>query len=375
MRESSPVYCDLTSFKDTSSSSLSAPAGPTALLKMLPHNMTWMKYPSLSKDSSTNFEEIIFAQQVISRFMHAYIAVFVPTGLLAGMVILGICIQNYRSHVLDKLDVLFFSQTITNLFVIFLSLTIAVRPAYLQVSYLGCGTLSFFFNLGYFSSQFLLLLIILSLFLGRHPPRNALIGKAHQSPEVCVGFVLMCGFCAALMLSALLGIEHYQEETDCQLDPLFAWPEYEIIKFALGFCAPSLAELLFCILAFVKKTPPGRYSSRKNSQPLWAVLAIAASMLSCRLFYNALILARTGLKIKGEAGTVRNELIMNISEVVLFCESCASLVMLLFLHRPYRTTLLNTLKNITRGCRRRRDANQALDIQDNQCADATVQDT
>ncbi|XP_058013191.1 uncharacterized protein LOC131185093 isoform X2 [Ahaetulla prasina] len=333
---------------------------------MLPHNMTWMKYPTLSKDPSTNFQEIMFAQQVISRFMHVYIAVFVPTGLLAGMATLSICIQNYRNHVLDKLDILFLSQTIVNLFVILLSLTIAVRPAYLKLSYFGCGALSFFFNLGYFSSQFLLLLIILNLFLGRHPPQNALIGTAHQRPKACVGFVLVCGFCAALMLSGLLGIEHYQEETDCQLDPLFAWPEYEIIKFALGFCAPSLAELLFSILAFVKKTPAGRYSSRKNSQPLWAVLAIAASMLLCRLFYNALILARTSLKIKGEAGTVRNELIMNISEVVLFSESCASLVLVLFLHHPYRTALLNTLKNLTRGCRRRRDANRALEIQDNQ---------
>ncbi|XP_034297443.1 uncharacterized protein LOC117679540 [Pantherophis guttatus] len=333
---------------------------------MLPHNMTWVKYPTLSKDPSTNFQEIMFAQQVISRFMHVYIAVFVPMGLLAGIVILGICIQNYRNRILDKIDILFFSQTIINLFVILLSLTIAVRPAYLKMSYLGCGTLSFFFNLGYFSSQFLLLLIILSLFLDRHPPQNALIGKAHQRPEACVGFVLMCGFCAALMLSGLLGIEHYQEETDCQLDPLFAWPEYEIIKFALGFCAPSLAKLLLSILAFVKKTPAGQYSSRKTSQPLWAVLAIVVSMLSCRLFYNTLILARTGLKIKGEAGTVRNELIMNVSEVVLFCESCASLVLVLFLHHPYRTTLRNTLKNLTRACRKRRDANWAPEIQDNQ---------
>ncbi|XP_070616310.1 uncharacterized protein [Erythrolamprus reginae] len=333
---------------------------------MLPHNMTWMRYPSLSKDPSTNFEEIIFAQQVISRFMHAYIGVFVPTGLLAGVVILGICIQNYRNHVLGKFDALFCSQTLVNLFIVFVSLTIAVRPAYLQTSYLGCGTLSFFFNLGYFSSQLLLLLLILSLFLARHPPQNPLIGKAHRSPAVCVGFVLMCSFCAALILSALLGIEHYQGETDCQLDPLFAWPEYEIIKFALGFCAPSLAELLLGILAFVKKAPAGRYSSGKNGQPLWAVLAMAASMLSCRLFYNVLILARTVLKIKGEAGTVRNELTMNISEVVLFCEGCGSLVILLFLHRPYRTTLLNTLKNLTRRCTRGRHARQGLDIQDNQ---------
>ncbi|XP_032087083.1 uncharacterized protein LOC116517988 [Thamnophis elegans] len=333
---------------------------------MLPHNMTWMKYPTLSKDSSTDFEQIIFVQQVISRFMHAYIAIFVPTGLLAGLVILGICIQNYRRHVLEKLDILFFSQTVTNLFVILLSLTIAVRPAYLQVSYLACGTLSFFFNLGYFSSQFLLLLIILNFFLRRHPPQNVLIGKAHRSPALCVGFVLMCAFCAALMLSALLGIEHYRDETDCQLDPLFAWPEYEIIKFALGFCAPSLAELLFSILAFAKTTTLGRYSSRTNSErPPWVVLAMVGSMFSCRLFYNVLILTRTGLKIKGEAGSVQNELLMNISEVVLFCESCTALAILLFLHRPYRAALLNALKNLTRRCRRRRDANRTLEIQEN----------
>ncbi|XP_063170682.1 uncharacterized protein LOC134505085 [Candoia aspera] len=327
---------------------------------MVPHNMTWIKYPTLSKDSSTNFEEIIFSQEVISRVMHAYIAFFVPAGLLAGILLLGIGIKNYRSHTLEKLDILFCSQTVSNILLILLSLTVAVRPAYLKLSYISCGTLSFFFNLGYFSSQYLLILMVLSLFLSRHPPQNALVTKACQSPKVCVGFVLMCSSCAALMLSALLGIENYHKETDCQLDPLFAWPEYEMIKFTFGFCAPSLAGLLCFILALVKKTHP----SRKNSHPLSTVLVIMTTTLVCHLFYNIMILFRTSLKVKGDVGTPQNELIMNIAEVVLFSEICLNLVVLLCLHHPYRTTLLNTIKNLSGVCRRRRDSNRSLEIQE-----------
>ncbi|XP_007443130.1 uncharacterized protein LOC103057955 [Python bivittatus] len=333
---------------------------------MLPHNMTWMKYPSLSKDPSTNFEDIIFSQQVISRFMHAYIACFVPAGLLAGIVILGICIKNYRSRTLETLDVLFFPQTISSIFLILLSLTIAVRPAYLKLSYIKCGTLSFFFSLGYFCSQYLLVLMVLNLFLSRHPPQNAFISKVYRNPKVCVGFVLMCSSCLALIPSALLGIENYQAETDCQLDPLFVWPEYEIIKFTFGFCAPSLFELLCLVLAFVKKTRPDSHRSGKNTYPLSAILVMVTTRLVCHLFYNIMILSRTSLKIKGDIGTPQNELVMNIAEVVLFGESCVSLVILLCLHRPYRTTLLNTLKNLTTTCRRRRESNRSLEIQETQ---------
>ncbi|XP_062999292.1 uncharacterized protein LOC134410122 [Elgaria multicarinata webbii] len=331
---------------------------------MVPHNMTWMKYPSQSQNPSSSFEDIIFSQHIISRLMHGYIALFVPAGLLAGIIILGIFIKNYLQHTLDKLDILIFAYTSSNILMIFLSLTITTRPAYLKVSYFECGALSFFFNLSYFSSQYLLLLMVLSLFLKRHPPQNALITKAHQNPMVCVGFVLTCAFCAALIVVALLGLVNYHEETDCQLDPLFAWPEYEIIKFTFGFCIPSLAKLLCFILLLVKKPQPESHPSRQNIHPYLTVLVITITMFVCRLFYNIMILSRTNLKIQGNIGTPQNELTMNIAEVVLFSECCISLVIILWLHKPCRNVLLHIITNLTNVCRRRNASNTTLEIRE-----------
>ncbi|KAH0632020.1 hypothetical protein JD844_020027 [Phrynosoma platyrhinos] len=146
---------------------------------MISHNMTWIKYPSHSQDS--NIEDIIFSQHVTSRLMHGYIALFVPTGLIAGITILGIFIKSYMQHTLKKLDIMIFAHTVSNIFMILLSLTIIPRPAYLRVSYLECGTLSFFFNLSYFNSQYLRVLMMLSFFFNKHPPQNAWISKAHQN--------------------------------------------------------------------------------------------------------------------------------------------------------------------------------------------------
>ncbi|XP_061455546.1 uncharacterized protein LOC133371783 isoform X2 [Rhineura floridana] len=329
---------------------------------MVPHNMTWIKYPSQSQDSSTSFEDIIFSQHVISRFMHCYIALFVPSGLLAGIIILGISIKNYMHHTFEKLDTLFFAHTITNILMIFLSLTITTRPAYLKVSYFECATLSFFFNLTYFSSQYLLILMVLNFFLNRHPPQNALIRKAHENPMVSVAFVLMFAFCGALIVVALLGVENYHEQTDCQLDPLFAWPEYEIIKFTFGFCIPSLAKLLCFILLFVKATHPEIHSSRQNIHPYLTVLVITTTMFVCRLFYNSMILFRTTLKIQRTIGTPQNELIMNTAEILLFSESCISLVIILCLHKPCRRGILNIITKFTEVCRRRHASNRPLEI-------------
>ncbi|XP_042336557.1 uncharacterized protein LOC121937448 isoform X2 [Sceloporus undulatus] len=146
---------------------------------MVSHNMTWIKYPSHSQDS--NIEDIIFSQHVTSRLMHGYIALFVPTGLIAGLIILGIFIKNYLQHALKKLDIMIVAHTVSSILMILLSLTIITRPAYLRVSYLECGTLSFFFNLSYFNSQYLRVLMMLSFFFNKHPPQNAWISKAHQN--------------------------------------------------------------------------------------------------------------------------------------------------------------------------------------------------
>ncbi|XP_043350336.1 uncharacterized protein LOC122456187 isoform X1 [Dermochelys coriacea] len=321
--------------------------------RMISHNMTWIRYPSRSFDPSIGIEDLIVSQNVISRFMHCYIAFFVPTGLTASIFILTIFIKNYLQHsVLEKLDIFLFYFTICNTVMIFFSFTVITRPDYLMVTHLGCGALSFFFNVSYFSSQYLLILMLLAFLLNRFPPRTVLMTKATQSPMLCVGFVLTCAFCISLVMVALLGTDNYHKETDCQLDPLFAWPEYEIIKFSFGFGIPLFFQILCFILFFVKAAQPEAPTLRENIQAYLAVLTITITMFVCRLFYNIMILSRTTLKIHKSIGTPKNELMMNIAEIVLFSENCISLIFILCLHKSCQAGILKILMNLTKVCRK-----------------------
>uniref|UniRef100_A0A8C3TAL8 G-protein coupled receptors family 1 profile domain-containing protein n=1 Tax=Chelydra serpentina TaxID=8475 RepID=A0A8C3TAL8_CHESE len=317
--------------------------------RMISHNMTWIRYPSRSLDPSIGIEDLIVSQNVISRFMHCYIAFFVPIGLIAGIFILTIFIKNYLRHsVLEKLDIFLFYFTISNIVMIFFSFTVITRPDYLMATHLGCGALSFFFNVSYFNSQYLLIFMLLAFLLNRFPPTTVLMTNATQSPMLCVGFVLTCAFCISLVVVALLGTDNYHKETDCQLDPLFAWPEYEIIKFSFGFGIPLFFQILCFILFFVKEAQPEAPTLRENIQAYLAVLTITITMFVCRLFYNIMILSRTTLKIHKSIGTPKNELMMNIAEIVLFSENCISLIFILCLHKPCQAGILKILMNLTK---------------------------
>uniref|UniRef100_A0A8C8SJF7 G-protein coupled receptors family 1 profile domain-containing protein n=1 Tax=Pelusios castaneus TaxID=367368 RepID=A0A8C8SJF7_9SAUR len=319
---------------------------------MISHNMTWIRYPSQTSDPSIIMELIDF-QNIISRFMHCYIAFFVPTGLIAGIFILTIFIKNYLRHrVFEKLDIFLLDFTISNIIMIFFSLTVITRPGYLRTTYFGCGALSFFFNVVYFNSQYLLIVMLLTFLLHRFPPRTVLISKAIQSPMLCVGVVLICALCKSLVAVALLGIDNFHTKTECQLDPLFAWPEYEIFKFSFGFGIPLLFQIIFFILFFVKKAQPEAPTLREIIQAYLAVLTISITMFASRLFYNIMILSRTTLKIYKSFGTPKNELMMNIAEIVLFSESCISLILVLCLHKPCQTGILKIIMNLTKVCRR-----------------------
>ncbi|XP_008116608.2 uncharacterized protein LOC103280211 [Anolis carolinensis] len=322
---------------------------------MVSHNMSWVRYPSQGGDH--NAEDVVHSDTVIAKLMHIYIALFVLTGLLAGIIILGIFIKNCMHHALKKLDAVIFAHTVSNIALILLSFTVTARPDYLRVSYFECGTLSFFFNLSYFSSQYLRVLMVLSIFFSRHPPQNALISKAYRNVTVFIGLVLMCALCATLIVTAMLGAVNNHEVTDCQLDPLFAWPEYEIIKFTLGFCIPSLAKLFFFIRLLVKKTHTEIDHSRQSFTPYLTVFAISITMVICRLFYNVMLLYRALLKLHRSVGTVQTELTTNIAEIMLFSESCLSLLIILFLHKTCRRGLLRIANKIAKVCGRRDGTN------------------
>ncbi|NXP93064.1 OPSD protein, partial [Passerina amoena] len=326
---------------------------------MTSHNMTWISYPSKSQsfNSPEEIEAVITSQNIISRVMHCYIALFVPTGLIAGICILIIFIKNHLQKKRASLDLLLLHFTISNIIMIFFSFTVITRPDYLKATHLACSLLSFFFNFGYFNSQYIFIMTLLTLLLERFPPSTALC-KATQRPILCVGLVLTCTFCLSLTEAVLVGTDNYHLEAPCQLDPLFAWPEYEIVKFIFGFGIPSLLQILCFTVLCAKEAPAEAPSLQQHIRTSPAVYAISATMFICRLFYNVMILFRTALKLHTSIGTTKNELVMNIAEIVLFCESCASLVVILCFHKPCKDEVLKVIQR----CRRKTPANNHLEI-------------
>ncbi|NXI15044.1 OPSD protein, partial [Irena cyanogastra] len=326
---------------------------------MTSHNMTWISYPSKSQPltSPEEIEAIIASQNIISRLMHCYIAFFVPTGLIVGICILIIIIRNHLQNKRASLDLLLLHFTISNIIMIFLSFTVITRPDYLTATHLACSVLSFFFNFGYFNSQYVFILTLVTLLLERFPPWSALC-KATQRPILCVGLVLAYTFCLSLMEAVLVGTDNYQLEADCQLDPLFAWPEYEIVKFTFGFGIPSLLQILCFTVLWAKEAPAGAPALQQHMRTYPAVYAISVTMFISHLFYNVMILFRTTLKLQRSIGTTKNELMMNIAEIVVFCESCASLVVILCFYKPCKDEVLKVIQK----CRRKTRANNHLEI-------------
>nr|XP_025971874.1 probable G-protein coupled receptor 146 isoform X2 [Dromaius novaehollandiae] len=324
---------------------------------MISHNMTWISYPSKNWvfSSPEEIEAFIASQNIISRLMHCYIAFFVPTGLIAGICILIIFIKNYLQ--LKAIENLLLHFTISNIIMIFFSFTVIPRPDYLKATYFTCKILSFFFNLSYFNSQHLLILMLLIILLEKFPPRSAL-SKATQSPILCVGFVLIYAFCLSLTETVLLGTDNSHLETYCQLDPLFAWPEYEIIKLTFGFGIPSFLQIVCFTVLFAKEASAEAPALQLRIRTYLAVVPISITIFICRLFYSVMILFRTTFKLQKSIGTPKNELTMNIAEIVLFCESCASLVFVLCFHKPCKDEILKVIQK----CKKENTTNNHLEI-------------
>ncbi|XP_044516006.1 uncharacterized protein LOC123234124 [Gracilinanus agilis] len=322
---------------------------------MVLHNMTWIKYPS---QELLEIEDIIWSQNVISRFMHVYFALFVPTSLLAGTFNLATLVR--RRGVLTTLDLYLLDSVVTSLGVTLFSFTAITRPDYMVSSHLSCGVLSFFFNVCYFNAQYLQIAMLFAFLFQDYLPcvrRLKLPGGARG----CLSLVLACALGASAGGAMLLGTAgSLLESAPCQVDPLSAWPEYEIVKFSLGFGA-ALAIEAACFLLLVGKLARGNGPAQKDGLSAYPlVLASTLSMFACRLFYNIMLLNRARLKLQRDNGSPRDELVMNIAELVLFAESCAGNLAVLFLHQPCKEALAQGLRNLSRRCRREEEAPSSM---------------
>ncbi|XP_072453856.1 uncharacterized protein [Notamacropus eugenii] len=323
---------------------------------MTSHNMTWIKYPS---KEFIEFEDIIRSQTIISRFMHVYIALLVPTSLVAGTFNLITFIK--KRTMLGKPDLYLLDLTVTNLLVTLFSFTATTRPDYILTTNLSCGVLSFFFNICYFNAQYIQIAILYTFLFQDYLPCLRMVTLI-EKPLGNLSLVFACAFSSSLVGVMLLGIAgSLLKSTLCQVDPLTAWPEYEIVKFSLGFGVTLIIEVVFFTLLIGKlvqrNAPP-----QKDKSTYLVMLTITLIMFACRLFYNIMLLNRSRLKLQRDNGSPRDELIMNTAELVLFGESCASNLAILFLHKPCKLALSNSIRNLTKRCRREEETHNSMPL-------------
>ncbi|XP_008532535.2 uncharacterized protein [Equus asinus] len=315
---------------------------------MSSHNMSWIQYPSRV---STAVEDVIASQSVVSRCVHVYVALFVPVSLVTGLFNLTTFLRG-RAR-LGGLDMFLSDLTVTNMLVTLLSLTAISRPDYLATTNLSCAVLSFLANVCYFNAQYVQLAMLFAFLL--QGPSSCLRAATSGAQRPAAGLAALggCAFCSSLGVVALLGTSRELDKTTlCQVDPLTAWPEYEIVKVSLGFGVALVLKLAFFILLIVQLAWRAAPPQRDTASAHLVVLAIALIMFVCRLLYNMALLQRARLKLQRDIGLPRDELLMNLAELVLFGESCVNSLATLFLHKPCRLALLSIPARLTHRCRR-----------------------
>ncbi|KAM8960424.1 uncharacterized protein RCH25_036122 [Pelodytes ibericus] len=310
-------------------------------------NTTWLFYPSQGGNTYADIEEIIASQNVISRVVHSYFGILVPLGLLAGIVSVIIITCNKIRH---HLDFYLLNLAIADITIVLYSFTAITRPDYMEITNLSCGVIAALFNLSYFYSQYILLLVLFLLVYLSRPNTSSWVIRVTECRTMCMCFTLLFSLVMSLVAVSLLGTyKHLNTMTHCQLDPLNALPEYDLVKFSVGFCIPSLLVLL--LLALLVVWPRAEDSEvKKRLKDHVAVLLNISVVFACRLFYNIMLLRRTGLKLQEVYLYPREELVMNVAELVLLSGSCISLMSTLTLHGPCRLGVWKAFQFIKRKC-------------------------
>ncbi|XP_048186478.1 uncharacterized protein LOC125339374 [Perognathus longimembris pacificus] len=313
------------------------------------HNMSWIQYPS---HVSPAVEDVIATQSIISRCTHVYVALCVPLSLATGLFNLTTFVRCRAK--LGVLDMQLSGLTVTGILMTLLSLSAASRPNYMLTTNLGCGVLSFFANVCYFTAQYLQgAMLILTLLPGSSC--HLLWGiQGVLSSAAGLATIGGCAICSSLIVVALLGTSgELHRATLCQVDPLTTWPEYEIVKFSLGFGLALAFKLILLVLCATQPAWRAAPAQRDIASARGVVLTVVLNMFACRLFYNMALLQRAGRKLQRDMGSPRDELLMNLAELVLFGESCINALATLLLHKLCRLALMGILGHLTQRCRGR----------------------
>ncbi|KAE8579530.1 hypothetical protein XENTR_v10024081 [Xenopus tropicalis] len=315
-------------------------------------NKTGLYYPSQTLGPEIDVEEVIFSQTVISRVLHGYIGIMVPLGLLSGITILAIIIRKkIRHQTMENLDFYLLSVAVTDLTIILYSFTAITRPSYMEITNLACGAISTLFNVSYFTTQDLLLLMFFTMVAPNSSMLSSLLTTVNQNRLATMSVTVLFSILMSLLAASLLGThKELHTTTFCQLDPLNAKPEYDLVKFTAGFCFPTLLTLLLLLLLVYQLRRAEDSTVKENIQTQKATLLHVAIMFVCRLFYNVMLIRRASLKLCVLSMSAREELLFNAAELVVFSGSSLNLIFTLTFHGPCRLGVWKALHFLKKLC-------------------------
>lgn len=317
-------------------------------------NSTTTTGPSTSTVS--HHSDIIAANDITSRANYVY-SFFAFLGFIAGCFLLYSFIQTYRAQRrLAWHDCLLWAFCCLQLLLLLLSLhAVAYRPQYLQTTGLGCAALSFTINTASLCS--LLILVLMAYVLTLDPPSHSFLRK----PVVSGILVILASVLISLLLAGLRGPHHsLQEKGFCFMDLVSAGVSYAGARLCLAFLIPYILQVGLLITGCVRQWKSrGRFLSGSEEGPVF--LAVTVVMFFCQLFYSVALVRGTQLKREAlshdepafwsmtDGLSHRERAFLSVSEFVLFSGSSASLLLVLFMHRPCRESLQGVFRQL-RDC-------------------------
>ncbi|XP_067911941.1 uncharacterized protein [Heterodontus francisci] len=294
--------------------------------------------------------EIMKAQDLISKSVYIY-SVFGLVGLLMGFFILVIYIGNYRKkRKFKQFDIILFSLTVADLSLILFSLTDIVRPEFVVTTPLGCAVLSFFFNVFYFYTGYIHIVIFFFLVCDHMALARKALNKLLISILVAMGLSILF----SILVTALIGAgREPSESVNCHVDPLEAPAAYSIVKFTFGFLMSTLIIMGFILNFLIHSTcmqnSQDLQDCRKRVHPHRVCLALVTVTFICRLIYNILLLLRPQ-KVRNDYTYLKHELLVIIGELFMFSGSSLCLIFIVIFHEMTKDAARETLKCITEPC-------------------------
>ncbi|GCC32824.1 hypothetical protein chiPu_0011288 [Chiloscyllium punctatum] len=319
------------------------------------HNATNLSNYSNSDDgNSENFTlgfdnltiiKFLEAQNLVSRCVYIY-SVFGLMGLIMGIVILIRNMRNYKQNMnFERFDIILLSLTVADLSLILFSLTDVVRPEEVNTTALGCAVLSFFFNIFYFHTGYIHIVIFFLVY-----DHLEMVRRALKTTYTSILAVMGISITFSILITSLTGAGHHPNmSVNCHVDPLEAPAEYSIVKFVFGFLIPTLT-ILGLLLHFLIKSKCVQKAQEHQDQsecfhPRRVFLVLVMVTFVCRLIYNVLLLHQFQEEAWHHISHLKFKPLVTIRELVMFSGSCLCLMFIAIFHELRHQAMINAYRN------------------------------